>query len=76
MNVTEQQKIDREVVIIIWQAMKQYGDLTLDEKDGERWTELVNIIADACEKYREHHKMLTQVLAIIEDRARKKGASN
>lgn len=76
MNVTEQQKIDREVVIIIWQALKQYGDLTVDEKDEDRWTELVDIIADACEKYREHYKMLSQVLAIIEARARKKGASN
>lgn len=76
MNVTAQQKIDREVVIIIWQALKQYGDLTVDEKDEDRWSELVGIIDDACRKYPEFRKMLTLVLVIIEDRARKKGASN
>lgn len=68
--MTDRQMKDREISTAIWYMLRDFGDIQTGEDD--RWKAVVDMADDAARKYPEMRKVFTEILGILEDRARGK----
>lgn len=66
--MTERQKNDRDMCSIVWYLFRDFGDIQTGEDD--RWKSAFDMADDAARKYPEMRKVFTEILGILEDRAR------
>ena len=62
-------KNDYELCKLIWRMFRDYGDITNNESDVDRWSALVDEVNSVSESGPESRMMAADVLAIMEYRA-------
>lgn len=65
----EQQKIDHEMIVDFWKVLKEYGDITTDDQDEERWSSMMDATEALRHKYPEARKLFLELEFFLNDRA-------
>ena len=70
MELTYRQAEDRDMSSVIWYIFRDYGDIQIAQDD--RWAAVVKMADEAGRKYPEGRRLFTDVLGVLEDRAKGK----
>lgn len=68
--MTVQQQHDHEMITNIWHLLRDYGDLTVNESDESRWTDLIHDADIVAATSPESRKLASVAIQLIECRAR------
>ena len=68
--MTDLQKKDYDMITDFWHLLKKYGDLTVNESDESRWTDLIHDADIVAATSPESRKLASVAIQLIECRAR------
>lgn len=70
MNRTPQQESDYDIINRLWKIFRDYGNITNEDRDLERWAKIIDLSDELVTLHPETRGMVKELRFILNDRAK------